>query len=118
MSDVEIRVDSLSKLYAIGPRALRGQTIRESLAEMMLAMAATYPEYAGPASSSRIVQTSSGDFYGKGYQDVQNRLPTIAATVEELGWRPVVGMQDSLRRIFESYRLKVAEARSLIESAN
>jgi len=37
MSDVEIRVDSLSKLYAIGPRALRGQTIRESLAEMMLA---------------------------------------------------------------------------------
>jgi nucleoside-diphosphate-sugar epimerase len=85
---------------------------------MMLAMAAEYPEYAVSARKTRIVETSSGDFYGKGYQDVQNRLPNIAATVAELGWTPKVDMETSLRRIFESYREKVVEARALLEAGN
>jgi nucleoside-diphosphate-sugar epimerase len=104
------------RIYNIGNPA-NHYSVRE-LAEMMLAMAATYPEYAGQASRSRIVETSSGEFYGKGYQDVQDRLPKITATVEDLGWRPTIDMETSLRRIFEAYRMKVVEARSLVESAN
>ncbi|HEX7435086.1 MAG TPA: bifunctional UDP-4-keto-pentose/UDP-xylose synthase [Caldimonas sp.] len=103
------------RIYNIGNPA-NHYSVRE-LAEMMLAMAAEYPEYAGSASRSRIVETSSGEFYGAGYQDVQNRLPNIAATIAELGWRPTVSMETSLRRIFEAYRTKVVEARALIESA-
>ena len=41
----------------------------------------------------------------------------IDATVNELGWRPTVTMDTALRRIFESYRTKVMEAQSLLESA-
>jgi nucleoside-diphosphate-sugar epimerase len=103
------------RIYNIGNPA-NHFSVRE-LAEMMLTMAADYPEYAESASRCRIVDTSSGAFYGAGYQDVQNRLPRITATVEELGWQPLVGMEQSLRRIFESYRGKVVEARSLTEQA-
>ena len=86
------------------------------LAQTMLAMAAEYPEYAPAAARCRIIETSASDFYGKGYQDVQNRLPKISDTVNDLGWSPKVGMEESLRRIFESYRTRVREAQSLTES--
>jgi nucleoside-diphosphate-sugar epimerase len=84
----------------------------------MLKMAAEYPEYAEAAKTTRIVETSSGDFYGKGYQDVQHRVPKIDNTIEELGWKPLVNMEDSLRAIFEAYREKVVEARTLVGSGN
>ena len=104
------------RIYNIGNPA-NHFSVRE-LAEMMLAMAADYPEYAVSAASTRIVETSSDAFYGKGYQDVQNRLPNITGTMNDLGWKPVVDMQTSLRRIFESYREKVVEARALTEVEN
>ena len=102
------------RIYNVGNPA-NHYSVRE-LAEMMLAMAAEYPEYAGSARSSRIVETSSGAFYGRGYQDVQNRLPRIDGTMQDLGWKPQVDMASALRRIFESYRSKVVEARALTES--
>ena len=70
------------------------------------------------AARTRIVETTASAFYGNGYQDVQNRVPSIAATVQTLGWRPQVDMRTSLRRIFESYRNKVIEARMLLEAVN
>ncbi|MFS8981693.1 bifunctional UDP-4-keto-pentose/UDP-xylose synthase, partial [Cupriavidus necator] len=70
------------KIYNIGnPGNIH--SVRE-LAEMMLTMAADYPEYADEARKTQIVETSSGDFYGKGYQDVQHRVPKIDNTIEEL----------------------------------
>ena len=103
------------RIYNVGNPA-NDYSVRE-LAEMMLKMAADYPEYAEGAQHSRIIETSSGQFYGKGYQDVQNRLPKIEATMTELGWQPLINMETALRRIFESYREKVVEARSLLDSA-
>ena len=99
------------RIYNIGNPA-NHMSVRQ-LAETMLAMAADYPEYAAASTRSRLVVTSARDFYGAGYQDVENRLPKIDSTMRDLGWKPVVGMTESLRRIFESYRSKVAEARSL-----
>jgi nucleoside-diphosphate-sugar epimerase len=103
------------RIFNIGNPA-NDHSVRE-LAEMMLAMAADYPEYAAMAQRTKIVETSSGAFYGKGYQDVQSRLPKIADTMQALGWTPQVDMQTALRRIFESYREHVVEARSLTENA-
>ena len=100
------------RIYNIGNPA-NHYSVRE-LAEMMLRLAGDYPEYASSVATSRIVDTSATDFYGKGYQDVQNRLPKIDRTSQELGWKPVVDMETSLRHIFESYRHKVAEAGALV----
>ena len=102
------------RIFNIGNPA-NDYSVRE-LAEMMLAMAAHFPEYADNAKLTRIVDTSSGNFYGKGYQDVQKRLPKITDTVQVLNWAPQVDMKTALARIFESYRQKVAEARGLVDA--
>ncbi|VVD85133.1 bifunctional UDP-4-keto-pentose/UDP-xylose synthase [Pandoraea horticolens] len=101
------------KIYNIG-NPTNNFSVRE-LANMMLKLAAEYPEYAETAKKVQLVETSSGAYYGNGYQDVQNRVPKIENTMQELGWAPTTSMDDALRKIFEAYRSHVAEARRLVE---
>ena len=101
------------KIYNIGNPA-NNYSVRE-LATMMLALAAEYPEYADSAAMVKLIETTSGAYYGAGYQDVQNRVPKIENTMRELDWVPQVAMSDALRRIFDAYRGQVAEARSLVD---
>ncbi|HEX7328353.1 MAG TPA: bifunctional UDP-4-keto-pentose/UDP-xylose synthase [Casimicrobiaceae bacterium] len=101
------------KIYNIGNPA-NNFSVRE-LAQMMLALAARYPEYRDSAAQVKIVDVSAGDYYGSGYQDVQNRVPKIDNTCAELGWQPRVTMDEALVRIFEAYRGDVARARALVE---
>ncbi len=101
------------KIYNIGNPA-NNYSVRE-LAQMMLALAMRYPEYRDSAAQVRIVDVTASDYYGSGYQDVQNRVPKIDNTCAELGWQPRVAMDDALVRIFEAYRGDVARARALVE---
>jgi nucleoside-diphosphate-sugar epimerase len=101
------------KIYNIG-NPKNNYSVRE-LARMMLDLALTYPEYRESAAKVKLVETTADAYYGKGYQDVQNRVPKIDNTCADLGWRPVVTMDESLRRIFDAYRGQVAEARALVE---
>ncbi len=101
------------KIYNIGNPA-NNYSVRE-LATMMLALAAEYPEYAESAAKVKLIETTSGAYYGAGYQDVQNRVPKIENTMHELGWAPKVAMSDALSHIFDAYRGQVAEARSLVD---
>jgi nucleoside-diphosphate-sugar epimerase len=101
------------KIYNIGNPA-NNYSVRE-LATMMLDLALTYPEYRDTAARVKIVETTSAEYYGKGYQDVQNRVPKITNTCAELAWKPTVAMDEALKRIFDAYRGQVAEARRLVE---
>jgi len=101
------------KIYNIG-NPVNNYSIRE-LAGMMLELAADYPEYRDSATLVKLVETSSGAYYGSGYQDVQNRVPKIENTCAELGWSPKVSMADALRHIFDAYRGQVVQARSLVD---
>ena len=101
------------KIYNIGNPA-NNYSVRE-LATMMLDLALTYPEYRETAARVRIVETTADDYYGKGYQDVQNRVPMIANTCADLDWRPTVPMDEALKRIFDAYRGEVGAARRLVE---
>jgi nucleoside-diphosphate-sugar epimerase len=89
-------------------------SVRE-LAEMMLEVAAEFPEYAPGARCVELVDVSSGAYYGQGYQDIQTRVPWIGNTREDLDWAPSVGIRDALRNIFAAYRHEVADARALID---
>ncbi len=100
------------KIYNIG-NPKNNLSIKQ-LAEMILKLASAYPEYAKQAAKVRIVKTSSDKYYGKGYQDMQNRVPHIANTMRDLGWRPKVGMRDAVTRVLESYKTLVPEARRLV----
>ena len=101
------------QIYNIGNPA-NNYSIRD-LADMMLKLAAEYPEYAAGAQQVNIVETTSGAYYGAGYQDVQNRVPKIENTMRDLGWAPATTMADALRGIFDAYRGQVAVAQALME---
>ncbi len=101
------------KIYNIGNPA-NNYSVRE-LASMMLEMARRYPEYRASAEKVEVLETTSGEYYGKGYQDVQNRVPLIANTKAELGWAPQVSMAEALTHIFDAYRGDVAAARHLMD---
>jgi nucleoside-diphosphate-sugar epimerase len=108
----ENRVAS-GKIYNIG-NPVNNFSVRE-LARMMLDLAMHYPEYADMAQRVQLVEVSSGNYYGSGYQDVQNRVPNIENTMQELGWAPKLTMDQALRKIFEAYRSHVADAQALVD---
>jgi nucleoside-diphosphate-sugar epimerase len=101
------------KIYNIG-NPKNNFSVRE-LAQMMLDLARDYPEYASSAAQVKMIETTSGEYYGKGYQDTQHRVPKITNTMADLGWAPQVDMATALRHIFDAYRGDVAEARRLVE---
>ena len=74
------------KIYNIGNPA-NNFSVRE-LATMMLDLALTYPEYRDTRRAREIVETTAAEYYGAGYQDVQNRVPKIANTCADLDWQP------------------------------
>jgi nucleoside-diphosphate-sugar epimerase len=100
------------QIYNIGNPA-NNYSVRE-LATMMLELAKHYPEYSENLAKVKVVETSSGEYYGKGYQDVQNRVPKITNTQRDLEWTPVVSMADALKGIFDYYRGQVSNAQDLV----
>ena len=51
----------------------------------------------------RVVETSSGEFYGKGYQDVMRRTPSIRRMQETFGFAPKVEMKAALRKAMDFF---------------
>ena len=86
----------------------------KQLAQMMLTLAKTYPEYSN-ARKVKLVETTAQAYYGKGYQDVQNRVPKITNTCRDLDWKPQVTMNRALKLIFDAYRGDTANARRLMD---
>jgi nucleoside-diphosphate-sugar epimerase len=101
------------KIYNIG-NPKNNYSVKE-LAEMMLKLAREYPEYRDNAKKVKLVKTTATQYYGKGYQDVQNRVPRIADTMKDLGWKPRVDMREALKLIFDAYRTHVQDAAQLVE---
>jgi nucleoside-diphosphate-sugar epimerase len=101
------------KIYNVG-NPKNNYSVRE-LAGMMVRLALEYPEYRASAKKVKLTPTTAADYYGKGYQDVQNRVPKIAQTTRDLGWKPRVDMQRALKHIFDAYRTHIADARHLVD---
>lgn len=99
------------KIYNIG-NPTNNFSIRE-LAQQMLALAAEFPEYATQAAQVKLLDTPASQYYGTGYQDMQNRVPKITNTMEELDWKPTINMEQALRKIFKAYCGHAAEAVAL-----
>ena len=101
------------KIYNIG-NPDNNLSIKQ-LARMMLDLALTYPEYQTNAKKVRIVPVTAAAYYGKGYQDIVNRVPKINNTRRDLRWRPRVPMDQALKHILNAYREHTAEARQLMD---
>lgn len=79
-------------------------SIRE-LAEMLVKQIKTYPHYRALAEQTKIVEVLADQYYGKGYQDVLNRVPAIQAAQQHLDWVPRVGMEEALKNTLDYHLL-------------
>ncbi len=76
-------------------------TIKE-LAYKLRDIFTAFPGNSGK-KASEIVEVSSKEFYGKGYQDIDRRVPSIKKAREILGWEPIVDLDTALRKTVEYY---------------
>jgi UDP-4-amino-4-deoxy-L-arabinose formyltransferase/UDP-glucuronic acid dehydrogenase (UDP-4-keto-hexauronic acid decarboxylating) len=86
------------------------RSVRE-IAELMIGIWKDHPfrrERGLPEGST--VETGSGEFYGRGYQDVMRRTPSIRRMQETFGFSPKVGMKESLEKAINFF---VEEHKSL-----
>ena len=67
------------------------------LAKLIIAACREYPEFQDHAQRARTVVVSSGTYFGKYYQDIQKRVPSIAAIGKQLGWKPKVNLEQAIR---------------------
>ena len=83
-------------------------SVRE-LAEKLIALVREYPDYKEKADNCKIIEVTSGDFYGKGYQDMLTRVPSVKNAKERLGWEPTTSIDDALRKTLEFYLVQEKE---------
>lgn len=73
------------------------------LAESLIQLIKTYPKYAEAAAKAQLKEVDAEKYYGKGYQDVLLRVPSIQRAEKELGWKPVVGLEAGLKKTLDFY---------------
>ncbi len=83
-------------------------SVRE-LAEKLIALVREYPEYREKADACKIVEVSSGEFYGAGYQDMLTRVPSVKNAKERLGWEPTTTIDDALKKTLDFYLIEDRE---------
>jgi nucleoside-diphosphate-sugar epimerase len=73
------------------------------IAEKILELAHKYPKYQEQVQKIKIVNTESESYYGNGYQDVQNRVPSIKRAREILVWEPKTDLETALEKTMDYY---------------
>lgn len=82
-------------------------TIKE-LAETLVRLIKTYPDYKAIADKVKITGVSSEGHYGKHFQDVTNRVPSIKNAKTYLDWAPSIDLETSIKKTLD-YHLKNAQ---------
>ena len=75
----------------------------KELAGMLVAIFERHPLRSKfpPFAGFRVIESSS--YYGKGYQDVQYRKPSIRNAKKLLGWTPTVDLENSVERTLDFF---------------
>ena len=75
------------------------------LAEALLEEIARYDGYADVRARVKLIDVDPGVYYGKGYEDIQIRVPSIEAARKHLGWTPTTDLRSALRKTLDYYLL-------------
>jgi len=103
--------DAISALLAIvdHPDEMNRQIVNvgnpaneTSIADMAKLMSNLYVQHFDAAAVPTIETVSSSDFYGKGYEDCDRRLPDISK-LRSIGWEPKVGLEEAMLRSMEYF---------------
>ena len=93
-------------------------SVRE-IAEMMIAIWKDHPfRIERGIPEGRMVETGSGEFYGKGYQDVARRTPSIKRMQGTFGFQPKVSMKDSLKKAMDFFVEEHKSLEKIVETEN
>ena len=71
------------------------------LATIIIEAFKQYPDYREHAEQAQVVKVSSQEYFGKYYQDIHTRVPSVKAAKEALGWEPKVDLQTAIRRTLD-----------------
>jgi nucleoside-diphosphate-sugar epimerase len=53
----------------------------------------------------KLIDVDPGVYYGKGYEDIQVRVPSVEAAKKHLGWTPTTDLRTALRKTLDYYLL-------------
>lgn len=75
----------------------------KELAHLIVDLAKGYEKLRESAEKIEICFTNSSEYYGKSYQDVQRRVPSIKKAEKILNWKPTMGIKDCLIKVMDYY---------------
>jgi nucleoside-diphosphate-sugar epimerase len=77
-------------------------SVRE-LAELLIQQIQSYPKYADAAKRTQLINVPAEEYYGKGYQDVGARVPSIKNAQQYLNWQPRTDLVTAIRKTLDFY---------------
>jgi nucleoside-diphosphate-sugar epimerase len=79
-------------------------SVRE-LAEALLEEISRYDGFKDVRARVKLIDVDPGVYYGKGYEDIQVRVPSVEAAKKHLGWTPTTDLRTALRKTLDYYLL-------------
>jgi len=73
----------------------------KDFAELLIKLIKEYPAYADAATKTELIITPAEAYFGKGYQDVKRRVPSIKKAEKLLEWKPVVDLKTGLKKTLD-----------------
>jgi len=67
------------------------------LAKLIITAFKDYPDYQEHAAKAQVIAVPSGKYFGKYYQDIQKRVPSIDHIRKQLGWKPKVNLEKAIK---------------------
>ena len=95
--------DNLCKNEIINIGHPQNECSVKELAVLLKKIFMSHPDHGHDSKYSEIVEIPSETFYGKGYQDIYSRKPSIAKAQKLLGWTPSIGLEEALKRTVYSF---------------
>jgi nucleoside-diphosphate-sugar epimerase len=92
---------SNEKIFNIGNPA-NNASIKE-LAHLILNIMKEIPSFREAAEKASVTVMPAEEYYGNGYDDMQNRVPSIEAIGKALGWEPRVPLREAVELTVRSY---------------
>jgi UDP-4-amino-4-deoxy-L-arabinose formyltransferase/UDP-glucuronic acid dehydrogenase (UDP-4-keto-hexauronic acid decarboxylating) len=77
-------------------------SIRE-LAHLLKDLFREHPSHGADSVYSEIMERSSESYYGKGYQDIYTRKPSIEKAKRILGWEPRIGLKEAMQKTLYAF---------------
>lgn len=75
----------------------------KTLAQMLIKEVSQFPKYKTQAEQTQLIEIDAADYYGKGYQDVSLRVPSIEAAKSKLNWQPTVDLRSGIQKTLAYY---------------